>query len=99
MKKLGIGRIVVEALEQEARENELHAIFAFTYVPGFFSHMGFMEVDRGSLPLKAWKDCLRCPKFQCCDEIAVLKALCDDPVLDIPARLTNLLVELPQVRR
>ncbi len=99
MKKLGIGRIVVEALEQEARENELHAIFAFTYVPGFFSHMGFVEVDRGSLPLKAWKDCLRCPKFQCCDEIAVLKALCDDPVLDIPARLTNLLVELPQVRR
>ncbi len=99
MKKLGIGRIVVNALEQEARENELHAIFAFTYVPGFFSHMGFMEVDRGSLPLKAWKDCLRCPKFQCCDEIAVLKALCDDPVLDIPARLTNLLIELPQVRR
>lgn len=99
MKKLGIGRIVVDALEQEARENELHAIFAFTYVPGFFSHMGFMEVDRGSLPLKAWKDCLRCPKFQCCDEIAVLKALCDDPVLDIPARLTNLLIELPQVRR
>ncbi len=99
MKKLGIGRIVVEALEQEAIENELHAIFAFTYVPNFFSHMGFVEVDRGSLPLKAWKDCLRCPKFQCCDEIAVMKALCSDPVLDIPARLTNLLVELPQVRR
>ena len=27
------------------------------------------------LPLKAWKDCVRCPKFQACDEIAVLRIL------------------------
>jgi amino-acid N-acetyltransferase len=27
------------------------------------------------LPLKAWKDCVRCPKFQACDEIAVLHIL------------------------
>jgi amino-acid N-acetyltransferase len=32
-------------------------------------------VDRGELPLKAWKDCLRCPKFQRCDEIAMRKIL------------------------
>ena len=25
----------------------------------------------GTLPLKAWKDCLRCPKFNACDEIAM----------------------------
>ena len=31
--------------------------------------------ERGTLPLKAWKDCLRCPKFQACDEIAVLRVL------------------------
>ena len=29
----------------------------------------------GVLPLKAWKDCVRCPKFQACDEIAVLRVL------------------------
>ena len=75
MKQHGIGRAVVEALEAEARENELEAIFAFTYAPGFFSRLGFLEVERGELPLKAWKDCLRCPKFQSCDEIAVLKRL------------------------
>ena len=40
---------------------------------GFFAKMGFQEVERGELPLKAWKDCLRCPKFQSCDEIAVLR--------------------------
>ena len=36
---------------------------------------GFAVVDRSELPLKAWKDCLRCPKFQCCDEIAMLRQL------------------------
>jgi amino-acid N-acetyltransferase len=71
----GIGRRLVGELEREARDCELASIFAFTYVPGFFQQLGFAEVDRGLLPLKAWKECLRCPKFQCCDEIAVLKEL------------------------
>ncbi len=74
-KEQGIGRALVEALEQEARENGLASIFAFTYVPGFFAKLGFSEVERGELPLKVWKDCLRCAKFQSCDEIAVLKHL------------------------
>ena len=77
----GLGRLVVSALEEEAMANELHAIFAFTYVPNFFRKVGFRAVERGVLPLKVWKDCLRCPKFQRCDEIAVLKALRPDPVL------------------
>lgn len=74
-KRLGIGRAVVEALEAEARQNDLDAIFAFTYVPEFFTKLGFSPVERGELPLKVWKDCLRCPKFNHCDEIAVLKQL------------------------
>ena len=40
-----------------------------------FRKLGYEEVDRGELPLKAWKDCLRCPKFQACDEIAMLKRI------------------------
>jgi amino-acid N-acetyltransferase len=60
-KERGTGRVLVEALESEARDNSLEAIFAFTYVPGFFARLGFSEVERGELPLKAWKDCLRCP--------------------------------------
>ena len=71
----GIGRAIVEELEREARENDLESVFAFTYVPGFFRKLGFDEVERGELPLKAWKDCLKCPKFQCCDEIAMVKTL------------------------
>jgi amino-acid N-acetyltransferase len=74
-KRGGIGRAIVEALEKEARDHELESLFAFTYVPGFFRKLGFAEVERGELPLKAWKDCLKCPKFQACDEIAMLKPL------------------------
>jgi amino-acid N-acetyltransferase len=71
----GVGRRMVEALLVEAREFSLDAVFAFTYVPDFFRKMGFEEVERGELPLKAWKDCLRCAKFQCCDEIAMVHLL------------------------
>lgn len=75
VKSRGYGRVIVEALELEAIEYRLHSIFAFTYVSGFFERLGFEEVERGALPLKAWKDCLRCPKFQSCDETAVIKYL------------------------
>ena len=74
----GVGRTLVEALVAEARQYELHAVFAFTYVDGFFNKVGFDVVERGALPLKAWRDCVRCPKFQQCDEIAVLRILRPD---------------------
>ncbi len=78
-KSRGIGRQVLVHLEAEAREYGLHSIFAFTYVVGFFERLGFQQVERGELPLKVWKDCLRCPKFQSCDEIAVVKYLVAEP--------------------
>jgi len=100
-KQRGTGRVLVEALEQEAHENNLEAIFAFTYVPGFFARLGFSEVERGELPLKAWKDCLRCPKFQNCDEIAVLKRLSDhettSPRGTLDSTGTNRLIQLPTI--
>ena len=71
----GVGRLLVDTLVAEALGYGLDAVFAFTYVPEFFDKVGFAEVERGELPLKAWKDCLRCPKFQECDEIAVLRVL------------------------
>lgn len=97
-KGFGVGRALVEALEKEARENDLESIFAFTYVAGFFARLGFEEVERGELPLKAWKDCLRCPKFQNCDEIAVLKRLRPakpDSAAKFRLGIINDLVQLP----
>ncbi len=77
-KTKGVGRKLIEALVAEAVQFELDAVFAFTYVVEFFGRVGFHVVERGALPLKAWKDCLRCPKFQECDEIAVLRILRPD---------------------
>jgi amino-acid N-acetyltransferase len=71
----GVGRRLIEILVEEAMAYNLDAVFVFTYVPEFFRKMGFAEVERGELPLKAWKDCLRCPKFHCCDEIAMVRIL------------------------
>lgn len=100
VKGTGGGRILMDALEREAREFDLEILFAFTYVPGFFAKMGYLEVDRGELPLKAWKDCLRCPKFQACDEIAVLKTLKPGASLDrAHAVVESGLVTLPTVRQ
>jgi amino-acid N-acetyltransferase len=99
-KRHGVGRKIVEALEQEARDCGLHSIFAFTYVTGFFEKLGFEVVERGELPLKAWKDCLRCPKFSCCDETAVVKYLVEHPVhhRDIETTLPGL-IHLPVQRQ
>jgi amino-acid N-acetyltransferase len=74
-KSRGIGRSVVEALESEAIGHGLVSVFAFTYIPDFFARLGYLEVDRRQLPAKVWKDCLRCPKLQCCDEIAMQKRI------------------------
>jgi amino-acid N-acetyltransferase len=78
LKTKGVGRKVIEYLIAEAQRFELDAVFAFTYVPGFFEKMRFQVIERGALPLKAWKDCLRCPKFSACDEIAVMRVLRPD---------------------
>lgn len=95
----GSGRLLMDALEREARDFDLDTLFAFTYVPGFFAKMGYQEVDRGELPLKAWKDCLRCPKFQACDEIAVLRHLKPGSTMKSNlAVLSEPLIQLPILR-
>ena len=71
--KHGVGRLLMQALEAEAAEHGLGSVFAFTYIPGFFGKLGFAEIDRRRLPSKVWKDCLRCPKLHCCDEVAMEK--------------------------
>jgi amino-acid N-acetyltransferase len=68
----GLGRRLVESLLGEARELGLPKVFALTYKQGFFQHMGFHLVPHESLPHKIWADCLNCPKFPNCDEIAMM---------------------------
>jgi amino-acid N-acetyltransferase len=68
----GTGRAIVQALIQRARRESISKVFALTLVPGFFTKMGFKVVEHSDLPLKVWKDCVACPKFGNCDEIAMV---------------------------
>lgn len=80
----GIGRMLVEALVADAGQLGIPRLFAFTYVPGFFQKMGFEICQHDDLPHKVFNDCMHCPKFQACDEIAMERVL--DPVAS-PAKL------------
>lgn len=68
----GYGRLLVEACVKEAEEIGLSRVFALTYVPGLFTKMGFQVVEKAILPRKVWTECVYCPKFPDCGEIAVL---------------------------
>ncbi|MFH0810782.1 MAG: GNAT family N-acetyltransferase, partial [Pseudomonadota bacterium] len=67
----GIGSRLIEACLAEARSLGVKRVFALTYEPDWFSRFGFARVDKNCLPHKIWGDCIRCPKFPECDEIAV----------------------------
>jgi amino-acid N-acetyltransferase len=74
----GLGRRLVKACLAEARRLGIGRVFALTMAPDFFSSLGFQRVERDSLPHKVWSDCVNCPKFPDCDELAV--------AIDLPKR-------------
>lgn len=67
----GVGSALVKACIDEARELGLKRIFCLTYKPAFFGKLGFVLVDKSTLPHKVWGDCIKCPKFPDCDENAM----------------------------
>ena len=76
----GIGRKLVEWTVDEARRLQIRRLMSLTYEEAFFRKMGFETVAKESLPLKVWSDCVRCPKKDACDEIAMVRVLSDVPV-------------------
>jgi len=73
--KHGLGRKMVDTLVDDARRLGIPRLFAFTYVPGFFERMQFSTCAHEDLPHKVFNDCMHCPKFQACDEIAMERVL------------------------
>lgn len=67
----GAGRVLVQALLAEAKHQDVSCVCLFTRIPDFFGRMGFRVVEKEALPDKVLKDCLRCPRQQACDEIAM----------------------------
>ena len=71
----GVGRALAEALVGEARAHGLSEVLALTRKPAFFLRLGFAPAEKEHFPLKVWADCARCPRQNCCDEIAVVLRL------------------------
>jgi amino-acid N-acetyltransferase len=68
----GIGTFLVEQLLNEARELGIEQVFVFTYEPKFFGRFGFVQVEHSAMPLKVYNECFNCPKFNKCDELAMV---------------------------
>ena len=68
----GTGSAIVQALIAKARAKGISHLFALTLAPAFFQKMGFRTVQHSDLPMKVWKDCIACPKYGNCDEIAMV---------------------------
>lgn len=81
----GIGRRLVEWSVDEGRRLGIRRLMALTYEQAFFEKLGFDVVAKETLPLKVWSDCIRCPKRDGCDEIAVVRTLHEVPQSDQPA--------------
>jgi amino-acid N-acetyltransferase len=71
----GIGKKLMGACVEDAKEMRLNRIFALTYQTEFFNRLGFEQVEKLTLPQKIWGDCVHCTKFSDCDEVAMLLSL------------------------
>jgi amino-acid N-acetyltransferase len=75
----GVGRQLGTALLREADMLKLPRVFALTYQQAYFERLGFHLVEKTTLPHKVWGECMDCPKFPNCDELAMIK---DAPFLE-----------------
>jgi RNA 3'-terminal phosphate cyclase (ATP) len=69
----GLGSALVQACMDEAAALGIRRVFALTYRQRFFERLGFRVIEKEELPQKIWKDCIRCARFTCCDEIALIR--------------------------
>jgi amino-acid N-acetyltransferase len=74
----GLGSRLLAAAVDEARRRGAQRVFALTLRPGLFERQHFLQVDRDLFPQKVWADCIRCPKRNRCDEVAVVLDLNGD---------------------
>ena len=75
LRRKGVGLRLGQALLDQAAGVGVRRVMALTYVPEFFERLGFAVVPVDTLPEKVWQVCVKCYKFNRCDEIAMMRAL------------------------
>ncbi|HOD49707.1 MAG TPA: N-acetyltransferase [Candidatus Hydrogenedentes bacterium] len=71
----GIGSAMLRACLGEAGALGVERVYALTRSPKFFEREGFGYIDKHELPSKVFRDCVRCPRFPDCDELAVIRTV------------------------
>ena len=71
----GLGRRIVDAVEQLARKRGIPEVFALTLEPRFFEALGYQRVDRARYPEKIRRDCIGCARRFACNETCFAKSL------------------------
>ncbi|MFQ5866796.1 MAG: N-acetyltransferase [bacterium] len=71
----GIGRKLIEVCLKETEPLGIKKVFALTFTPEYFEKRGFRKIEKDELPHKIWSECINCPKFPNCEEIAMLKEI------------------------
>jgi len=70
----GIGKQLVKACINEAKELGVKKIFVLTFIGDFFKKMGFKKIRKTRLPQKIWSECVNCVYFpECKEEAFILK--------------------------
>lgn len=80
----GVGAAIVAACLHDARAFGLERVFALTYKPAFFEKQGFRVANVMEFPQKVWGECVRCPFFTNCKEVAVVLDLAGGSDLSVP---------------
>jgi amino-acid N-acetyltransferase len=77
----GVGTRLVEACLEKAARQDAALVFTLTLRPNLFLRLGFTEVPIKTFHRddkfreKIWADCRQCPKFDACNEIALVKVI------------------------
>ncbi|MCA6071824.1 MAG: N-acetyltransferase [Endomicrobium sp.] len=68
----GLGRKIVEKLQENAKGLGIYKVFSLTFKPEFFKKLGYVVIPKETLPHKIWSECVNCYLFPDCDEVPLL---------------------------
>jgi amino-acid N-acetyltransferase len=85
---MGVGRRLVDACWESAREVDVKSVFALTKAVPFFERCGYRQINKSELPQRIWNECVRCPSFPDCPEVALIRSVERDTA--VPSSAENL---------
>jgi amino-acid N-acetyltransferase len=68
----GVGTELVHELHRRARRAGYDELCVLTHAPEYFARLGFSIVPHLWVPEKVFTDCVHCPKFRACGQVAMV---------------------------